>query len=243
MYGSETVNRRSARQSGTPVEDGPTFTASGRQVRSRFGRTYGGEAAGNDSSKNASPVRDFDSDTDGENRASGRGARRSGRAEATAPASRQRGGVITDEDDEDEEMADELSENAWEGDDNDVTGQQDEADDDLSDLSEDTSEAEEGSSSMVVKLRYSGGKETKDAEEPPVLAPVAAPAQQPASDTTHSTVEPKQDSNGKADVSMADVGVDGVSQQENKEQVTSNGNGVAGIAVKVGGEASVNGWH
>ena len=42
--GSETTSaRRSERQSGisTPAEEGPTFTASGRQVRSRLGGAYG----------------------------------------------------------------------------------------------------------------------------------------------------------------------------------------------------------
>ncbi|KAB8416337.1 hypothetical protein FH972_024857 [Carpinus fangiana] len=243
MYGSEdTNNRRSARQSGTPAEDGPTYTASGRQVRSRFGRTYGNDGGPTDSSKATSPVRDFDSDDDDEPVTAGHGGRRSGRgAGPSTSESRARTGGLRGSlnSDEDEDMDDELSENAWEGDDNDIMGKQDadddEADDDMSDLgsvitvaNSNNDDEDSKNSSMVVTLKY-GSKEKS--------SPLIAPVQPTKVDVIEGAAKEK------AEVSMLDIDELGSSQQENKEPVVPGVIDGVGIVRPAFEHAATNGWH
>lgn len=166
MYGSDASNRRSGRQSGTatPAADGPTYTASGRAVRSRFGRSYGD--ANNSSSKNTTPVRDFDSDDDGLSGGASRPTR-SGRAGA-APATNGRASRRTVVDDSDEDMEDPApSGDEWEGDDQDVTGAQDDADDEseLSDAVMRDEQAED--KSLVIKLRVSSSDPIEPKDDAP----------------------------------------------------------------------------
>jgi len=142
-----TATRRSTRHSGvdTPAENnGPTYTASGRQVRSRLPRY--GEATNN--SEKASPgVGD-------EGHEQGGRATRSGRAG---------GRKIVEEDDSDEDMDDEKEPSEgdeWGGDDNDVEGKLDngdvgEEDDDdiMSDNGSNDSLMDEPRK-MIVQLKY-----------------------------------------------------------------------------------------
>lgn len=81
IYGSADDNRRSSRQSRTATPaDGPTFTASGRQVRSAFGRSYGDRRVGEASSTRASSQNGEDDELVGD----GRAPRRDGRSRRTA---------------------------------------------------------------------------------------------------------------------------------------------------------------
>lgn len=139
--------RRSTRQSGTatPAEaSGPTYTASGRQVRSRLPR-YGDPT--NTSEK--APSEGLENGQNGEARAT-----RSGR-----PTTRK----IVDEDDEDEDMSDENQGSGgddWAGEDSDVEGKpetnggDDEDDDEAMSDNESRDSLMDEPKNLVVKLRY-----------------------------------------------------------------------------------------
>lgn len=141
--------RRSARHSSrdTPADpSAPTMTASGRTVRSRFGRSYGGDMRDTDSLRDGSEAMDED---DRPARADGR-PRRSGRA--------QRG--MQDEygslDELDGDAEDTPSGEEWEGDDDDVEGKFDDEEDDdvMSDDDGDNDSLMGEPRSLIVNLKY-----------------------------------------------------------------------------------------
>ncbi|KAI9722095.1 MAG: hypothetical protein M1828_004909 [Chrysothrix sp. TS-e1954] len=158
--------RRSTRQprNATP-DDGPTMTASGRQVRSTFGRTYGSRldpsnARGGSSAPSDGRDEAASDDPDHSLRTNGR-LKRS--ANAAFGASSRAGRHLSDYNDVDE-MEDEeeaaSSGDAWDGDDDDVTGKYDGEDDEDDQMSENGSAdslLDETERSLVVKLKYRKG--------------------------------------------------------------------------------------
>lgn len=105
------------------TQDGPTMTSSGRQVRSRFGRSYGDPIRGGDG----------DSDARGSEAPSQEGRRRSGRMQAMG---RENGGSNSNStDDSDDQRADSGEE--WNSNQEDVQEKQDK-DELMSDVSEDS---------------------------------------------------------------------------------------------------------
>lgn len=172
--------RRSERQSGisTPAEpSGPTFTASGRQVRSRHGGTYGESVLSgqqNDAEQRSSENADAAVEGHGEPVARGRPSR----AAQPPEASRPRGGKHIEGYNSLDEMDDESeatsSGNEWDGgdEDDDADDQADDEDEDEDidpsdedDVMEDaSSDKEHGrrSGSLLVSFRYS-----KNGSSPP----------------------------------------------------------------------------
>ncbi|KAI9760187.1 MAG: hypothetical protein M4579_001802 [Chaenotheca gracillima] len=159
--------RRSTRQSGvsTPRDEGPTVTASGRQVRSRYGGAYGETVTGNQKESSSEPVGE-ELDEIGDNSiASNSRPRRSGLREEVT--SEDQGGdhqsTFNSVDEmEDEEEAASSGGDEYPGDGDDDEDEEDNAMDDAVDEDEDLSNAEidtksaidEEDSSLVVRLRY-----------------------------------------------------------------------------------------
>jgi hypothetical protein len=167
-----TSNRRSARHSerNTPVATGPTYTASGRQVRPRQGGEYGasllsGQANGADGSgvgyDSEEPVR---------------GGRRATRGTTNGHNGKRK--RLDDEDDDGEmsdEEADQQSEDGWNSEAN--GADEDELPDaDDEDDGRDEEEAEEPQS-LVVKLKLKKGSANGDtrSSEPPRMEPEPNP--------------------------------------------------------------------
>ncbi|KAI9805112.1 MAG: hypothetical protein M1825_000946 [Sarcosagium campestre] len=189
-YGSDaTSNRRSGRHSGvaTPGEanDGPTFTASGRQVRSRYGGAYGETITRANGTERSTPAPNgFDVNTDaGEHSgdANGRTRRSALRQESNgyAAGGDHIAGYNSVDELEDEEDAASSGADDYAGDDDDVD---DNVKDDSSDnnISDDDSElggvgartAAGEDPSLVVQLRY-----RKDTDgDRPMSDALAAPA-------------------------------------------------------------------
>ena len=148
--------RRSARHSSrdTPVEPAaPTITASGRYVRSRFGKSYGDPVRDNDGSSARGDLEDSDVlDTDQAPRADGR-PRRSGRAHR--PTDDGYGSF----DELDDEVDKSPSGKEWSGDDNDIEGRYDDEDEDDDAMSEDEDRDSllNEPKSLIVNLRYKTG--------------------------------------------------------------------------------------
>jgi hypothetical protein len=148
--------RRSARHSSrdTPVDPAaPTVTASGRHVRSRFGKSYGDPMRDTDGSSARGEFEDSDAiDADQAPRADGR-PRRSGRV--ARPADDGYGSF----DELDDEVDKPPSGEEWSGDDNDIEGRyddEDEEDDAMSDDGDRDSLLNEPKS-LIVNLRYKTG--------------------------------------------------------------------------------------
>lgn len=154
VYGTdEASTRRSDRQSrvSTPADE-PTFTASGRAVRSQFGRTYGepsGLRNGGTSTRGSSEMPSGQDSGTHNNRVSrsGRAIKNVDKAEFDS----------TDGlgDDEDEDGEDEVMSDQWEGDDEDVDGKLDEDEMDLDSIDESDDELalEQSPRSLIVRLR------------------------------------------------------------------------------------------
>lgn len=164
------LTRRSNRQSGisTPAEPaGPTFTASGRQVRSRFGGAYGEATLTKqyeDGSKKASENTEHVGDEEGQSVTYGRGQRSAGRSARV----RNHKTNFKSYDGTDEDSAAPTSGEEWEGgddadaDDQMVHNADDEelemSDDEFSaaDNEEEEKDNEEQRSSLIVSLKYQG---------------------------------------------------------------------------------------
>ncbi|KAI9672228.1 MAG: hypothetical protein M1831_002042 [Alyxoria varia] len=144
-----TSNRRSGRQTGTSTPaQGPTFTASGRQVRSQHGRSYGDSSRNlrgraGDTSGRGSPLDDEDELAGDDAAIAPRGdgrARRSSAAHANGKARDGRHIAGYNSIDAEHSESDEPSSGKeWDGDDNDFDGKMDEDED------EDMSEADDDS--------------------------------------------------------------------------------------------------
>ena len=168
--GSDALStRRSTRQSNrsTPAELGaPTVTLSGRQVRSRFGRTYG-EPLDTTMNTPTDGVSGDASEASTRLRGGTGGPRRSNRAHNTDQprASTRRGEYesIDDLDDEDEAAS---TGDEWGGDDDDIEGKLDDDDEEEEEDEEDEDEAESIASgdeaddpqSLIVQLKYGKDK-------------------------------------------------------------------------------------
>jgi hypothetical protein len=165
-YGSDGVSsRRSARESGisTPMETGPTVTASGRQVKSRVGGMYG-ESILVDQRKELERIAGEGHFTETSEdmpttMPNGRGMRtsRSGR-EVKPPRLRYGDDAVSDESDEAQSSGKE-----WSGDENepdesepDFDDEEEEEDEDM-DGDADDIEDENTQESLVVQLRYRKG--------------------------------------------------------------------------------------
>ena len=170
IYASD-ENRRSSRNSrtATPAE-GPTFTASGRQVRSAFGKTYGDHALqdGGYSTRGSSKLADAEDSesSEGPIRGSSRLTRgtqngRSALRNGTNAAGHESADSIEEESD-----ADATGDN-WGGDDQDFEGKFDEEEEEADDMSIVSSQDSVGDEprSLLVKLKY--GKRLKGASETP----------------------------------------------------------------------------
>lgn len=148
--------RRSARHSSrdTPVDPAaPTVTASGRHVRSRFGKSYGDAVRDTDGSSARGDLEDSDVfEADLAPRADGR-PRRSGRA--SRPADDGYGSF----DELDDEVDKPPSGEEWSGDDNDIEGRYDDEDDEDDAMSDDGDKDSllNEPKSLVVNLRYKTG--------------------------------------------------------------------------------------
>lgn len=130
LYGTD-ENRRSSRQSRTATPaDGPTFTASGRQVRSAFGKSYG-ERNGRSSTRASSVVADEnDSDEAGAlPPVDGRSRRSNPRLPSGLGRSSHIAGYNAVDELDDESDAPSTGDE-WDGDDQDFEGRFDEDDDD-----------------------------------------------------------------------------------------------------------------
>lgn len=174
--GSDTLStRRSNRQSGrsTPAEPtGPTFTASGRQVRSRVGGTYGETMlSGQQDNREAPPVggNDGAADVIDEQPVSTGRTRRSASGTEFPGGRRGREHIAgyNQVDEMDDESDATSSGGDWEGGDDDVDEKViDDEDDDDADMSDEASDDEEeeneqtglGKPSLVVSLRYHADK-------------------------------------------------------------------------------------
>ena len=164
IYGTD-ENRQSSRQSRTetPV-DAPRFTASGRQVRSMHGRSYGDTVVdGGGPSTRASSNLGDDDDSEGPVRRPGV-EDRSRRAARRGP-SRLRAGSHINGYNSIDELANESdavsSANDWEGDDQDFEGKFDEEEEEDADMSDVGSEDSFGEQkSLVVKLK--GGAKLRE---------------------------------------------------------------------------------
>ena len=163
----ETSGRRSGRQTGTSTPaEGPTFTTSGRQVRSQYGRSYGDSSKSlrgrvEDASGRRSSINDEDEQAGYDAATAPRGdgrARRPSGANANGKARPLKNYDSMDADDS--ESGEHPSGGEWEGDDNDFDGKMDEdEDDDLTDADDDSLGEEDGvtTGSKIVSLKV--GKE------------------------------------------------------------------------------------
>lgn len=160
--------RRSNRRSGvsTPAESaGPTFTASGRQVRARGGGAYGESAlSGQNANTNNVEATDIDHTSDGQEQPTtyGRGQRSAGRSTRNQGSSKN----VRSYDGTDEDSAASTSGEDWDGgDDDDVDDQMvDEVEDQDLEMSDDEVSIADGDDqgttednkqrSLVVSLRY-----------------------------------------------------------------------------------------
>ncbi|KAJ2899104.1 hypothetical protein MKZ38_003410 [Zalerion maritima] len=194
-FESESTNRRSARYTGanTPVDTGPTITASGRQVRRPGGMN-------NNSSRAASVFSDQTQDTDVREFSVGpNGRQMRPAASGTYGANswgdsgnlKTRGGHYSEADfgDDEEDEGDEDAEEADYGDDH-VPGESDEDEDDFDEdeamVDDDLDEQPHQKKSLVVKLPIPirgapprNRSDVKMAEAPAVAAEAAAPLLSP----------------------------------------------------------------
>lgn len=181
-YGSDGVSsKRSARTSGidTPLESGPTVTASGRQVKSRVGGVYG-ESILMDQRKELERIAGeghlTETSEDMPTTApKGRGVRisRSGR-EVKAPRPRYGDGMDSEESEEAQSSGKEWSGNEDEPDESEPDFDED-GDEDMDDENLDAQEGEEDENtqeSLVVQLRYRKGDKK--------LSPSAASSRNPS---------------------------------------------------------------
>lgn len=167
-------NKRSTRHSGvsTPAEPvGPTFTASGRQVKSRVGGMYGEaiHSGQQEATDEASDELDLDGAAEGE---SGARPRRSGQQ------ANGRSHVALD--DMDDESDAESSGNEWDGGDDELDDNiaDDDNDEDV-DMSDDSiagNEDDTGKQSLVVSLRYPQGKKPSTALQSNKISPTPGSA-------------------------------------------------------------------
>lgn len=151
IYGTDEMStRRSERQSrvSTPA-DGPTFTASGRQVRSQFGKSYGEPSRLREGGSSTRASTRASSEAQDDPRGDGR-ARRSGRAQKAFGAEDFDSPDKLGNDDDDRA----TSGDQWDGDDEDMEGKLDEDEaDEESDAGSEDSLGLEPPRSLVVKLR------------------------------------------------------------------------------------------
>jgi hypothetical protein len=152
-YSLSDAPRRSARTSGLDSFSGPTVTASGRQVKTRFGNVAAYGASGNNSEARGSPATDNyqRSEASDENDPQGRT-----RAPGSAPNGWVNGrdhiegyNAVDELDDEDEAMS---SGEEWQGEDEMDDRMEEEDDASSEDMSED--ELDGIKKSLVVKLQY-----------------------------------------------------------------------------------------
>lgn len=167
--------RRSTRQSdiSTPAENqGPTVTLSGRQVRSRFARTYG-ETLDTTTNTTTDGVSGEGSEASTRLRGGTGGPRRSNRAYNTDQPRATRGkGDYESIDDLDEEDEAASTGNEWGGDDEDIEGKLDDDDEeeergDEEDDEESVAGADEvdDPQSLIVQLKYGKDKQEGSAQE------------------------------------------------------------------------------
>lgn len=158
VYGTDET-QRSSRQSRTATPaDGPTFTASGRQVRSAFGRSYGDRvtADGGYSTRASSHVGDGnESETSQVAEGEGGRVRRSRQLHSSVLHGAPRKTDYNSVDDLDEESDAAFSGNEWDGDDQDFEGKFDDDEEDAEDSSDRESDDSFGDEhrSLVVSLR------------------------------------------------------------------------------------------
>lgn len=226
--GSDALStRKSNRQSGlsTPAEPtGPTFTASGRQVRSRVGGAYGETMlSGQNDNREAPPAGQNDGATDvneeqhvstGRTRrsASGTGVQGGRKGREHIPGYNQ----VDEMDDESDATS---SGGEWDGGDDDVDEKVvDDEDDDDADMSDDEGSAAEdeedepvyiGKPSLVVSLRYHADKpnesrDTKEFSSVNGVAPTSsAPSTASRTDATTPDVKVEGPTNGVTMVTPA----------------------------------------
>lgn len=212
-----TTNRRSTRNSGvsTPAEpSGPTFTASGRQIKSRVRGTYGETVLSGQTTSKASLVADgLDGANDGQEQPTANGgSRRSGlrkEVDGWTKSSNHIAGYNSVD-----EMGSESSEGEWDGGDDDDEVDEpvmddDEADDeDMSDgdsIADDAVIDNDSGRSLVVQLRYhkKGGLQTKGSFERPK-------SPDPLSQPPAIVSQPKQEiiTNGHATLPRSNIKMD-----------------------------------
>lgn len=204
---------RSNRQSGlsTPAEPtGPTFTASGRQVRSRVGGAYGETMlSGQHDNREAPPAGENDGVADFNEEQPGSTGRTRRSASGTGVQGGQRGrehiAGYNQVDEMDDESDATSSGGEWDGGDDDVdekvVDDEDEDDADMSDDEASAAEEEEdeptdiGKPSLVVSLRYHADKpkESRDIQDHPHVngVPPTSSAPSTASQTDATTPDVK----------------------------------------------------
>ena len=186
-----TTNRRSTRHSGisTPAEpEGPTFTASGRQVKSRHGGAYGETILSGHGAAGASDGTETLANGEGPEQAIGRSRRSALRQELSA-----RGGgggdhiegynSIDEIEDEEDAASSGAEEYAGDDDDPDVDMKDDEAEGDDDDMSDDDVIVNDSygpvspDPTLVVQLRYQ--KKAPEQSAPPPKSPAAPSIAEP----------------------------------------------------------------
>ncbi|PGH15762.1 hypothetical protein AJ79_02142 [Helicocarpus griseus UAMH5409] len=161
--------RKSARHSrlSTPGEPaGPTFTASGRQVRSRVGGSYGESMLSGQRKETSQSVGPGGEGEEGEQPVSnGRPQRARVSRQANGTGNHISGYNEVDEMDEESDAA--SSGNEWEGGDEDNDYGDEDEDEEMSD----DSGLDDGHQSLVVQLRYGKGKQPLSSSPQPQNAP------------------------------------------------------------------------
>ncbi|KAK2791666.1 hypothetical protein FQN52_004582 [Onygenales sp. PD_12] len=201
------TTRKSTRNSRLPTPGepaGPTFTASGRQVRARVGGSYGESMLSGQRKEMSESVRP--SPDDGGEQPVFNGRPRRDRKQTNGTAADIDGYNAVDEMDEESDAA--SSENDWDGGDEDNDFNGDDDDEEMSDGGSITpGDGEEdgvGQQSLVVQLRYGKGKQplssspVRDLKSTPVLPSPAA-----SSEAVQQTVAAQPLSNQQSSATQA----------------------------------------